>query len=77
MGLESEPLRIKRSSIAKPDAEIIRDPESRSIEQLIAENERLQMLLVELLIKNECLRTRLRNEEKHLAGIGSIEIIVR
>ena len=76
MGLESEPLRIEHSSLGKPDAEIIRDPELRSIEQLIAENERLQLLLVELLIKNECLRTRLQDAERHLAGIGSIEIVV-
>ena len=64
MGLESEPLRIEHSSLGKPDAEIIRDPELRSIEQLIAENERLQLLLVELLIKNEYLRARLQDEKR-------------
>ena len=77
MGLESKPLRIEHSSLGKPDTEIIRDPESRSVEQLISENQRLQLLLVELLIKNECLRTRLQDAERHSAGIGSIEIVVR
>ena len=77
MGLESEPLRIQNSSLGKPDAEIIRGPESPSIEQLISENERLQLLLVELLTKNECLRTRLQDAERHLADICSIEIVVR
>ena len=74
MGLESEPLRIEHSSLGKPDTEIIRDPELRSIEQLIAENKRLQLLLVELLIKNECLRTRLQDAERHLSGIGWIAV---
>jgi hypothetical protein len=77
MGLEFEPRRTQYSSLGKPDTEIIRDPESRSVEQLISENQRLQLLLVELLIKNECLRTRLQDAERHLAGIGSIEIVVR
>jgi hypothetical protein len=63
MGLEFEPRRIEYSSLGKAEAEIIRDPESGSIEELIAENERLQLLIVELLIKNEYLRTRLQDEK--------------
>jgi hypothetical protein len=63
MGLEFEPLRIEYSRLGKADAEISRDLEFGSTEQLIAENERLQLLIVELLIKNEHLRTRLRDEK--------------
>jgi hypothetical protein len=32
-------------------------------EELITENERLQLVIVELLIKNEYLRTRLQHEK--------------
>jgi hypothetical protein len=63
MGLEFELRRIEYSGLGKAKAEIIRAPESRSIEELIADNERLQLLIVELLIKNEYLRTRLRDEK--------------
>jgi hypothetical protein len=63
MGLEFEPQRIEYSRLGKAEAEISRDLELRSIEQLIAENERFQLLIVELLIKNEHLRTRLQDEK--------------
>ena len=36
---------------------------SECIEQLVAENERFQLLIVELLMKNEHLRTRLHDEK--------------
>ena len=63
MGLESEPRRIEHSSLGKAVAETIRDPEPRNIERLIAENEGLQLLVVELLMKNEYLRARLQDEK--------------
>jgi hypothetical protein len=57
MGLNVQPRRIRYSSLG--ETETIHDSERRSVEQLIAENERLQLLLVELLMKNEQLRIRL------------------
>ena len=51
MGLEFEPQRIEYSRPGKAEAEISRDLELRNIEQLIAENERFQQLIVELLRK--------------------------
>jgi hypothetical protein len=63
MGLEFEPLRIEYSRLGKAEAEISRDREFGSIEQLIAENKRLQLLIVELLMKNEHLRIRLQDEK--------------
>jgi NurA-like 5'-3' nuclease len=64
MGLDFEPLRIEDSSLGKAEAAIIRDPECETIEQqLIAENERLQLLIVELLMKNEHLRIRLQDKK--------------
>ena len=63
MGLEFEPQRIEYSRLGKAEVEISRDPELGSIEQLIAENERFQLLIVELLMKNEHLRTRLHDEK--------------
>lgn len=63
MGLEFASRRIEYSSRGKAEADIIRAPESGSIEELIAENERLQLVIVELLIKNEYLRTRLQHEK--------------
>jgi hypothetical protein len=58
MGPYFRPRKIEYSSPGK--AETIRDSDRGSVEQLIAENERLQLLLVELLIKNEHLRTRIQ-----------------
>jgi hypothetical protein len=42
MGPGFEPVRIEYSPLGKAEAKISRDPEFGSIEQLIAENERLQ-----------------------------------
>jgi hypothetical protein len=48
----------------RQDGEVItRDPACATIEQLIAENERLHLLIVELLAKNEHLRSRLQDKE--------------
>ena len=63
MGPEFEPLRIEYSRLGTAGTKISRDPEFGNIEQLIAENERLQRLIVELLVKNEHLRTRLQDEK--------------
>jgi hypothetical protein len=63
MGLDSEPLRIEDSSLGKEEAVIIRDPECVTVGQLIAENERLQLLIVELLMKNEHLRVSLQDKK--------------
>jgi hypothetical protein len=63
MGLDFEPLRIEDSSLGKAEAVIIRDADSGTMEQLIAENERLQLLIVELLMKNEHLRTRVQDKK--------------
>jgi hypothetical protein len=63
MGLDFEPLRIEDSSLGKAEAVIIRDPECGTMEQLIAKNERLQLLIVELLMKNEHLRIRLQGKK--------------
>jgi hypothetical protein len=63
MGLDVEPLRIEDSSLGNAEAIIIRDPECGTMEQLIAENERLQLLIVELLMKNEHLRIRLQGKK--------------
>jgi hypothetical protein len=63
MGLDFEPLRIEDSSLAKAEAVIIRDAECGTMEQLIAENERLQLLIIELLMKNEHLRIRLQDKK--------------
>jgi hypothetical protein len=63
MGLEFAPRRIEYSSRGKAEADIIRAPESGSIDELITENERLQLVIVELLIKNEYLRARLQHEK--------------
>jgi hypothetical protein len=63
MGLDFEPLRIEDSSLGKAEAVIIPDPECGTMEQLIAENERLQLLIIELLMKNEQLRIRLQDKK--------------
>jgi hypothetical protein len=63
MGLDFEPLRIEDSSLGKAEAVIIRDPECGTMGQLIAENERLKLLIVELLMKNEHLRIRLQDKK--------------
>ena len=63
MALEFARLRIEYPRLGKAEAKISCDAEFGSIEQLIAENERFQLLIVELLIKNEHLRTRLQDEK--------------
>jgi hypothetical protein len=63
MGLDFEPLRIEDSSLGKAEAVIIREHECGTMGQLIAENERLQLLIVELLMKNEHLRVRLQDKK--------------
>jgi hypothetical protein len=63
MGLDFEPLRIEDSSLGKAEAVIIHDPECGTMGQLIAENERLKLLIVELLMKNEHLRIRLQDKK--------------
>jgi hypothetical protein len=63
MGLDFEPLRIEDSSLGKAEAVIIHDTECGTMGQLIAENERLQLLIVELLMKNEHLRIRLQDKK--------------
>jgi hypothetical protein len=63
MGLAFKPWKIEHSSLGKVDSEIIFGPESSSIEELMADDERLQMLIVELVLKNEYLRTRLQAEK--------------
>jgi hypothetical protein len=57
MRLDFEQLRIEDSSLSKAEAAIIRASECGTIEQLVAENERLRLLIVQLLMKNEHLRT--------------------
>jgi hypothetical protein len=61
MRLDFEQLRIEDSSLGKAEAVITRASECRTMEQLVAENERLRLLIVQLLTKNEQLRTRLQN----------------
>jgi hypothetical protein len=63
MGLEFEPLKIEYSRPGKAEAKISRDPEFWIIEQLTTENKRLQQLIVELLMKNERLRSKLQDEK--------------
>jgi hypothetical protein len=63
MGLDFEPLRIEDSGLGKAEEVVIRDPECETMGQLIAENDRLQLLIVELLMKNEHLRIRLQDQK--------------